>query len=322
MKRVITVLLSFVFLWILTPLCLGEEYPSKPVKLVIPWGAGGSTDIVGRMLAAKAGKKLGQPIVVENVPGGSGTLGIATVAKAKPDGYTLALAPGSAFQRSPHMMSVNYDPFKDFIFICKLLDYDNCVIILNDKPYKTFKELVAYAKANPRKVVYAVPGALEGGYIAMTYVANQEAIKWKRVPYTSGAEAMAAVLGGHADFFAGGGVGGNLELVRAGKARVVVVYSEMRWENLPDVPTLKELGYNHVNSLGMGITAPAGLPENIRQKLEAIFLDASRDPEFVALANRMALVFNRLKGPEYLRSEKEGCEELGKMLDSMGLKKK
>jgi tripartite-type tricarboxylate transporter receptor subunit TctC len=322
MKRLIIVGLSFVFIWIFGSPCLSEIYPSKPIKLVIPWGPGGSTDIIGRKLGSIAEKILGQPIIVENYAGGSGTVGLAKVATSEPDGYTLVLAPGSAIQRSPYLIQVTYDPMKDFVFVCKLLDYDNGVLTLTDKPYKTFKELVAYAKTNPGKVIYATPGAMEGGHVAMYIVAKQEGIDWKMVPYKSGSDAMVAVLGGHADFYSGGSVGVNLEHVRAGTARLIAVLSETRWKAYPDVPTLFELGYNHINRLGMGIIAPAGLPENIRQKLEDTFLEASKNPEFLELAEKFALNINRLKGSEYMRTEKEGYREWKEILDNAGMLKK
>jgi tripartite-type tricarboxylate transporter receptor subunit TctC len=160
---------------------------------------------------------------------------------------------------------------------------------------------------------------MEGGHIAMNIVAKHEGIDWKMVPYKGGSDAMVAVLGGHADFYSGGGVGANLEHVRAGKARLLAVMSETRWKSFPDVPTLADLGYKHVNKLGMGIIAPAKLPENIREKLEAAFLEASHNQEFLDLADKFALNVNRMKGSDYMRTEKEGYSEWKEMLDAAGM---
>jgi len=322
LKKLTVVVMISVFMICAFPLSgFCDNYPSKPIKLIVTWGAGGSTDIIARKIASIAEKKLGQPIVVENKPGGSGSMGMGFVAKAKPDGYTLVVAPGSALRRTPHIINVSYDPLKDFTFIAKFLMYANGVMVPVEKPWKTFDELVSYAKDHPGELVYAVPGALEAGYIGMTYVANQEELKWKRVPYKGASDAMAAVLGGHADFFAGGGMGGNLKLVEAGKVRAVAIFSPERFPLLPDVPTLKELGYDHINTNGIGIAAPAGLPEEIQQTLETAFLEASNDPEFIDLANKMALPFIRMNGKEYKEDAIKGNLETGKMLELMGLKK-
>lgn len=133
---------------------------------------------------------------------------------------------------------------------------------------------------------------------------------------------MVAVLGGHADFYSGGGVGANLEHVRAGKAQLLAVMSGTRWKSFPDVPTLADIGYKHVNRLGMGIVAPAKLPEKIREKLEAAFLEAIHNQEFLDLAEKFALNVNRMKGPDYMRAEMEGYYEWKEILDAVGMSKK
>ena len=142
--------------------CYAADYPSKPIKLFVPYGAGGSTDIVSRKLASLAEKKLGVPIVVENKPGATGTLAIRELANLKPDGYTLSMVATSATSRTPQILKVPYDPQKDFTYICKIALYANGVMVPVEKPWKTFKELIAYAKAHPGKVSYAVPGGLGG----------------------------------------------------------------------------------------------------------------------------------------------------------------
>ncbi len=200
MKLLGKIFLAIAVLTTMSVTCFADNYPSKPIKLFVPYGAGGSTDMVTRKIASIAEKKLGVPIVVENKPGATGTLAIRELMKLKPDGYHLSMVDTSATSRTPHIINVPYDAQKDFTYICKLVLYACGIIVPVEKPWNSLEEIVDYAKKNPGKVVYAVPGALEAGYLAMSYVGMKENLKWKRVPYKGGSPAMAAVLGGHADF--------------------------------------------------------------------------------------------------------------------------
>lgn len=302
-------------------MCFAETYPSKPIKLFVQYGAGGSTDIVSRKLASIAEKELGVPIVVENKPGATGTLAIRELMKLKPDGYTLSMIDTSATSRTPHIVKVPYDAQKDFTYICKVVLYACGIIVPVEKPWNSLEEIVAHAKKNPGEVVYAVPGALEAGYLAMAYVGMKENLKWKRVPYKGGSEAMAAVLGGHADFFAGGSMGSNIKLIQAGKVRAVSIFSPKRFELLPEVPTLHEAGYDFAIRSGLGISAPAGLDPAKQQLLEKVFLKASQDPSFIELVNTMAMPFDRKSGKEFKRDAAIEYDELGQLLSDMGMKK-
>lgn len=176
---------------------LAAEFPNRPVTLICPWAPGGSTDVTLRVLADSTSRYLGQPVVVENKPGGGGTVGGATMAAtAKPDGYTVAQIPISVI-RYPYMMKVNWDPLKDFTYVIHLTGYTFGVVVQKEAPWKTWNEFIAYAKANPGKVTYATPGAGTSLHITMETIAIRQGIKWIQVPMKGGGETTPAVLGGH-----------------------------------------------------------------------------------------------------------------------------
>ena len=174
-----------------------QTYPTKPVTLIVPWPAGGSTDIAMRAIAEAATKHLGQTIVIDNKPGASGTLGPAVMAaNAKPDGYTIAQMPITVM-RLPLMQKTAWDALKDFTYIVHLTGYTFGITTKADGPFKTWADVVAYAKANPGKVTYATPGAGTSLHIGMEQIAARSGIQLTHVPFKGGAETNAAVLGGH-----------------------------------------------------------------------------------------------------------------------------
>ena len=197
-----------------------QNFPTRPVTLIVPWTAGGSTDLGMRALATATEKHLGQPIVIENRPGGSGTLSPGQMAAtAKPDGYTVAQIPITIF-RFPFMTKTTFDPAKDFTYIIGVSGYTFGVVVKSDAPWKTFAELLADAKANPGKINYGTPGAGTSLHITMEQIARRQGIKWTHVPFKGNAETNNAVLGGHihaaADFERLGAIGQCRSITAAG----------------------------------------------------------------------------------------------------------
>jgi len=218
-----------------------QDYPIKPITLIVPWPAGGSTDISMRAIADSASKILGQPITIDNKAGGGGTVGPATMAAtAKPDGYTIAQIPITVF-RLPLMQETPWDPAKDFSYIVHLTGYTFGVTTAAESQFKTWKDVVDYAKANPGKVTYATPGAGTSLHIGMEQISALAGIKLTQVPFKGGAETNAAVLGQHTMLQADST--GWRPLVDAGKLRLLMVWTSVHAPNQPDPPNIKELDY-------------------------------------------------------------------------------
>jgi tripartite-type tricarboxylate transporter receptor subunit TctC len=246
-----------------------QSFPNKPVTLIVPWPAGGATDRHLRVLAEATSKHLGQPIVIDNKPGASGTLGGATMAAtARPDGYTIAQLPITIF-RLPYMQKVSFDPTKDFSFVIHVSGYTFGTAVKADSPWKNWKEFLAYAKANPGKIRYSTPGAGTTLHITMEQIALQEGIKWTQVPFRGEAESTAALLGEHVEAAASGaGLG---PLVDAGQIRMLVMWTPERSPRFPGVPTLVEEGQKIVSTSPYGLAGPKGMDPRIMKVLHDAF---------------------------------------------------
>ena len=319
MKKGVFLLVAVTFLWILTLPVLAADFPSKPVTLIVPWPPGGSTDVCLRVLAEITGKHLGQPVVVENKPGGGGTVGAATmVAAAKPDGYTVAQIPISVL-RYPVMMKVNWDPLKDFTYIIHLTGYTFGVVVKKDAPWKTFNEFIAYAKANPGKITYATPGAGTSLHITMETLARKQGIKWIQVPMKGGAESTAAVLGGHVNATADST--GWAPQVESGDLRLLVTWGNKRTDKWPKVPTLKELGYGIVSNSPFGLAGPKGMDPKVVKILHDAFKKGMEDPAFLKILEKFDMEPFYLSTNDYVKYVKELYEEEKENLEKLGLKK-
>jgi tripartite-type tricarboxylate transporter receptor subunit TctC len=297
-----------------------QEFPTKPVTLIVPWPAGGSTDITLRAIAEVASKHLGQPIVIDNKAGGNGTVGPATMAAtAKPDGYTIAQIPITVF-RLPLMQQAAWDADKDFTYIIHLTGYTFGVTTSAEGPFKTWKDVVDFAKANPGKVTYATPGAGGSLHIGMEQITAKEGIKLTMVPFKGGAETNAAVLGQHTMLQADST--GWKPLVDAGKLRLLMLWTAERSPNYPDVPTLKELGYPFVFDSPFGLAGPKGMDPKVVAKLHDAFKKAIEDPSIKATLAKYDMVTNYKSTADYVKFVKEVTDTERKVVESLGLARK
>jgi tripartite-type tricarboxylate transporter receptor subunit TctC len=299
---------------------MAQEYPTKPITLIVPWPAGGSTDISMRAIADAASKHLGQPIAVDNNGGGGGTIGPATMAAAsKPDGYTISQIPITVF-RLPLMQDVPWNPEKDFSYIIHLTGYTFGVTTHAESQFKTWKDVVDFAKANPGKVTYATPGAGTSLHVGMEQISALAGIKLTQVPFKGGAETNAAVLGQHTMLQADST--GWRPLVDAGKLRLLMVWTDKRSPNFPDVPTLKEIGYPMVYDSPFGIAGPKGMDPKIVAKLHDAFKKAIEDPAVIATLAKYDMVPNYKNTADYRKFVTELTESERKVIDGIGLSKK
>ena len=276
-RRMARIVLAAAFV-VLGDAASAQTFPTKPVTLIVPWPAGGSTDIGMRALAEATAKHLGQPIVIENRPGGSGTLATGQMATtAKPDGYTVAQLPITIF-RLPFMRKTTFDPVTDFTYIIGVSGYTFGVVVKSTAPWKTFQEFLAYAKANPGRIDYGTPGAGTSLHITMEQIALQQGIRWTHVPFKGNAENSAALLGGHIHAVADST--GWAPLVNTGELRLLVTWGAARTKNWPTAPTLKETGIDIISNSPFGIGGPKGMDPAVVKILHDAFKKGMEEPAY------------------------------------------
>jgi tripartite-type tricarboxylate transporter receptor subunit TctC len=279
-----------------------QPFPSRPVTLIVPWPAGGSTDQVMRALATSTEKHLGQPIVIENRPGAGGTLGAQAMVSAKPDGYTVTQVPITVF-RIPHTTKVGYDPLTDLTYLIGVSGYTFGVVVRSESPWKTWAELVAYAKANPGKLSYGTPGASTSLHVTMEDIAHRYGIQWTHVPFKGNADSMQALLGGHIDAAADAtGWGAHVD---SGRMRLLATWGEKRTKRWPTVPTLKELGYDVVSTSPYGIAGPKGMDPAIAKVLHDAFRKGMEDTAHMQAMEKYDQDLMYLSGDDYAKFARE-----------------
>ena len=296
---------------------LAQAYPNKPITLIVPWPAGGPTDIVLRSIADAAAKHLGQPIIVDNKGGGGGTVGPATMAAtAKPDGYTLSQIPITVF-RLPLTQKTSWTA-DDFTYIVHLTGYVFGVQASAATPFQSWKDVLDFAKANPGKVSYGSPGAGTSLHLGMEQIAGQSGIKLLHVPFKGTAEVVAAVAGGHV-MLGAGSIGGAKPLVDAGKARYMNVWTAERRKGFPDVPTLKELGYPLVITSPWGIGGPKGMDPKIVNIIHDAFKKAIETPAVLEALERFEMTPEYMSSADYKTFVAEQIKVEKALVDRLGM---
>lgn len=296
MKRINTLLLLGILLLPFTSSAQDVvKYPTKPITYIVTYAPGGGADITGRALCKIAEGILGQPIVVENKPGGMGAIGTNLMAKAKPDGYTIGGVSFSALALLPLVREVPYKTKEDFSFICMYADYADAFVVRADAPWKTLKDFIEDARKNPGKLTYTTTGAKGLHHLIIQKVAQVEGVKLRYVPLASDAEMITAVLGGHVD---AGFIGAVAPHIKSGALRGLAVDNLKRWDILPNIPTFTELGYQ-ARPPWIGVIGPKGIPEEILQKLEKAFEKATQDVSFHNVLERIYMLPVYRSGGEF-----------------------
>ncbi len=275
---------------------LAQNYPERPITFICPWPAGGTADQSMRTLCTVAGRILGQAIAVENRAGASGMIGSKALASAKADGYTIGQIPISV-TRFAQLGTLQADPRKDFTYLARTSGQTFGIAVPADSRFKTLKDFVDHAKANPGKVTYAHAGVGGATHVGMEEFAAAAGIQLNHVPYKGGAEALQGVLGGHVDALADSS--SWAPHVEAGKLRLLATWGEQRTARFKDTPTLREAGYNVVVDAPNGIGAPKGLEPAVAAKLRDAFRQAVASPEFKAVADKLDAPLLYLDGPDY-----------------------
>ena len=273
-----------------------QTWPERSITFICPWPAGGTADQSMRALCSVAARVLGQSIAVENKVGASGMIGAKALASAKPDGYTIGQIPISV-TRFSQLGTLAADPRKDFTYIARTSGQTFGIAVPANSPFKTLKDFVAHAKANPGKVTYAHAGVGGATHVGMEEFASVAGIQFNHVPYKGGSEALQGVLGGHVDALADSS--SWAPHVEAGKLRLLATWGELRTARFKDVPTLRELGYDVVVDAPNGIGAPKGLDPAVAAKLRDAFRQAANSPEFKAVIDKLDAPLLYLDGPDY-----------------------
>jgi tripartite-type tricarboxylate transporter receptor subunit TctC len=253
-----------------TPFALAESWPEQPIRWIVPYPAGGGTDVLARTVAEAMRPGLGQTIVIDNRPGASTNIGGDIVARAKPDGYTVMSADNAILAYNEHLFTkLPFDPEKDFSYLGAMARFPLALVVNPSFPAKTVKEFIAYAKANPGKLNYASPGNGSPHHLAMELFKNRTGTFITHIPYRGAAPAVQDVIGGQVPcMFLD--LAGGLPVMKAGKVRVLAIGSSKRAPSLPDVPTLAEAGVAGAEVYAFqGALGPAGLPEAIVTRFNA-----------------------------------------------------
>jgi len=299
------------FILIVTLACLlwigssqAQDYPKGPVQIVIPFGPGGLTDIFWRSTSEFMGNNMKGTIVLVNKPGGGGVVGTSFAVNSKPDGYTLVSANSDPLSMSPVFLpNVPYNPEKDVTYIAKLAAFAFTVSVRSDSPFKTLEELVAFAKANPKKLKCAVMGIGSTPHIIVEVFNRDAKIEITPIPFDSGGESITNLLGGHTDLCVNS-LPSTKSHILAGKARVLAFCSPKRLPDFPEVPTMTEKGYKKSSiATGVGLAGPKGLASTIVSKWEEAIEKTLKDPKVIAIIEKLGGVVVDFKSGEGYKKE-------------------
>ncbi len=295
-----------------------QSFPTRAIKLVIAFPAGGPTDITMRVLADNASKILGQPVIVENKPGAGGTLPALQLQSAAADGYTVGQIPLGVF-RLPYTTKINWDPVKDISYVLNVTGYAFGVVVPTDSPLKTWADFVAWAKANPGKLSYGSTGTMTSPHLTMELIAQKLGLDLLHVPYKGSADLMQSIMGNN--IMAAADSTGFAPQVQAGKLRVLNTWGAERLAKFPDAPTLKELGIDIVQNSPFGIGAPKGTSPEVVKRLHDAFKQAMEQDNYKTALARYDMVPIYMNSAAYTRFAQETFMREKALVEKLGLAK-
>ena len=315
-----TFLLCIIFVPLLANWGFSQEiYPSRAVTCIVAFPPGGATDLAFRLLTKETEKYLGQPIVIVNKPGGGGTIGVSAVASAKPDGYTIGTSPSGGFLAiMPYIEKIPYHPLKDLKYIIQFADLNFGAVVKADSPFKNFKDLITFARQNPKKLTYGTNAPNSISNLIMEQLAKKEGVQMTHIPFKGSAEYQAALLGGHVFLIVGEF---NYSLLEDGQIRVLLFLGEKHSDEYPQIPILKDLGYDIPCPVYNGIAGPKGIPDEITKKLEEAFTKGMKEQAFMKGMKDLHVTILHRGSKELTEYATYNYELFGKFLKEMGLTK-
>jgi tripartite-type tricarboxylate transporter receptor subunit TctC len=316
MKRFAAALAGMAF----AALATAQGFPNKPVTIVVGFEPGGGTDTTARIIGKTLGDQLGQQVVVENRAGAGGTIAVAYVAKAAPDGYTIVLANVGALTANPFLMHLTYDPLKDLTPISMAAIFANVLVVQPGLPVKNLADYLKLAKEKPKSITYASSGVGGAGHLAGELLAILAKVELVHVPYKGGGPAMQGFLGGQVDSFFATPVS-SIKQIEAGKARAIATTGAKRADLMPDVPTVAEQGYPNYEALNWyGFLGPAGMPKPIVERLHREIAKAIADPEVVSAMKKTGVEPQSSRPEEFAAYIKSEYATWGKVIKQAGIK--
>ena len=313
------IVLFLVVMSILGPSAVGASFPEKPIQVLVGWPAGSQNDMIDRAIGQSVQRILGQPVIVQNVPGGGGALVLGRIKTEKPDGYTLFQTGTPMYSRTPLLRPVPYDPLKDFAYLGQHALFQFSIVDRADNPWKDFDGMIVYARNNPNKVKYATAGVGTSMHLVMEYLAMRENIQWIHVPFTGITEATAAMLGGHVQVHSTSTGLSEMEHIRTGRIRFLLSTTPQRNPGFPDVPSILEKGYDFAVVSGACWTVPAGTPKEIQKKLEGALLQSFKDSTVIDVIQKWYMAPESLDSESLQKLIVKDFQANGELMKKLGL---
>jgi len=300
-----------------------KKFPWKPIRVLVALGAGGGHDLNARAAASVAYDYLGQPMIVQLVPGAGGKIGMGILKKAKADGHTLMMASSSHTSVAPHVRNMGYEPFNDFEYIFQFTKADYMMAAMASQPWKNFKQFKAFAKKNPGKLSFGSSGIYGVGHLMLLKVMADAGIKLKHIPFKGGGPAYRSGLGGHIDTFGAlPATGGTLGRYRRGQIQILGIASKKRNKMFPKVPTWRENGVDFLLASKRFVIGPKGIPQENIDFLVKGFNKITKDKTYKKLLKKMGDKPSPLFGPALKADIRAESAAYGKILKSVGITKK
>lgn len=296
-----------------------DVFPSKPVRIVYPFAAGGGMEVVLRVIASKMQKSTGQSFVIENRTGAGGSIAAQAAASAPADGYTLFVGPVGIMALTPHLRKLPYDTQKDLIPVARLSTFDGVMIVSSHLPVNTVEEFIAYAKANPGKLSYASAGIGSQLHVSGEMIQNGWGIKFNHIPYKGAADMVNDLVAGRLDVASDLTM---LQYVKQGKAKLLTVFGDKRLDEFPNVPAIGELSVPQVNKRGtwFGAFAPKGTPPEVVNKLALEFEKALKDPDVIERMRPITITSAYLGPKDLKKIWDEDYKAYGEIIKVSGIK--